>query len=117
MEIKQVIGCGISVIMGWAPLPPQQLGHNGQAQPRKGGAPGDLGRAARTRPTPSAPTTACRLNVGWQLVLAGGGAFLGRVLTGGRGRLVTGLASSILIGVLAVHLLVTALRSIPVRLA
>jgi threonine/homoserine/homoserine lactone efflux protein len=44
----------------------------------------------------------------WQLVLAGGGAFLGRVLTGSRGRLVTGLASSILIGVLAVHLLVTA---------
>jgi arginine exporter protein ArgO len=44
----------------------------------------------------------------WQLVLAGGGAFLGRVLTGSRGRLVTGLASSILIGVLAVHLLVAA---------
>jgi arginine exporter protein ArgO len=44
----------------------------------------------------------------WQLVLAGGGAFLGRVLTGRRGRLVTGLASSALIGVLAVHLLVTA---------
>jgi arginine exporter protein ArgO len=44
----------------------------------------------------------------WQLVLAGGGAFLGRVLTGSRGRLVTGLASSVLIGVLAVHLLLTA---------
>lgn len=44
----------------------------------------------------------------WQLVLAGGGALLGRVLTGSRGRLVTGLTSSILIGVLAVHLLVTA---------
>jgi arginine exporter protein ArgO len=44
----------------------------------------------------------------WQLVLAGGGAFLGRVLTGSRGRLVTGLTSSILIGVLAVHLLATA---------
>ena len=44
----------------------------------------------------------------WQLVLAGGGAFLGRLLTGSRGRLVTGLASSALIGVLAVHLLVTA---------
>ena len=44
----------------------------------------------------------------WQLVLAGSGAFLGRVLTGSRGRLVTGLASSILIGALAVHLLVTA---------
>jgi hypothetical protein len=44
----------------------------------------------------------------WQLVLAGGGAFLGRLLTGSRGRLVTGLASSALIGVLAVHLLLTA---------
>jgi threonine/homoserine/homoserine lactone efflux protein len=41
----------------------------------------------------------------WQLVLAGGGAFLGRVLTGRRGRLVTALASSVLIGVLAAHLL------------
>ena len=44
----------------------------------------------------------------WQLVLAGGGAFLGRVLTGSRGRLVTGLASSVLIAVLAAHLLLTA---------
>ena len=44
----------------------------------------------------------------WQLVLAGGGALAGRVLTGSRGRLVTGLASSALIGGLAVHLLVTA---------
>ena len=44
----------------------------------------------------------------WQLVLAGGGAFLGRVLAGSRGRLVTALASSILIGVLAVHLLIAA---------
>jgi len=44
----------------------------------------------------------------WQLVLAGGGAFLGRVLTGSRGRLVTGLASSAVIGVLAAHLLITA---------
>ncbi|MGH3209864.1 MAG: LysE family transporter [Trebonia sp.] len=44
----------------------------------------------------------------WQLVLAGGGAFLGRVLTGSRGRLATGLASSTLIAVLAVHLLLTA---------
>jgi arginine exporter protein ArgO len=44
----------------------------------------------------------------WQLALAGGGAFLGRVLTGSRGRLVTALASSILIGVLAAHLLIAA---------
>jgi arginine exporter protein ArgO len=44
----------------------------------------------------------------WQLVLAGGGALLGRVLTSGRGQLVTGLASSALIGALALHLLVAA---------
>ena len=43
----------------------------------------------------------------WQLVLAGGGAFLGRVLTGSRGRLITSMAASILIGGLALHLLVT----------
>ena len=44
----------------------------------------------------------------WQLVLAGSGAFLGRLLTGSRGRLVTGMASSALIGALAVHLLIAA---------
>ncbi|GHE46866.1 lysine transporter LysE [Streptosporangium violaceochromogenes] len=44
----------------------------------------------------------------WQLLLAGGGALLGRSLTGGRGRLVTALASSALVGALAVHLLVSA---------
>jgi arginine exporter protein ArgO len=44
----------------------------------------------------------------WQMVLAGGGAFLGRVLTGSRGRLITALASSVLIGVLAVRLLLAA---------
>ncbi|WP_327248248.1 LysE/ArgO family amino acid transporter [Streptomyces sp. NBC_01320] len=47
-------------------------------------------------------------SAGWQLLLAGGGALLGRVLTGGRGRLVTALASSVLITALAVHLLVPA---------
>jgi threonine/homoserine/homoserine lactone efflux protein len=40
----------------------------------------------------------------WQLLLAGGGALLGRALTGVRGRLVTALASSALIAALAVHL-------------
>ncbi|MFI2760667.1 LysE family transporter [Streptomyces echinatus] len=45
----------------------------------------------------------------WQLLLAGGGALLGRVLTGRRGRLVTALASSALITVLAVRLLMSAL--------
>ena len=42
----------------------------------------------------------------WQLLLAGSGAALGRVLTGVRGRLATGLASSILIAALAIRMLV-----------
>ncbi|MFE7760819.1 LysE family transporter [Streptomyces sp. NPDC057438] len=41
----------------------------------------------------------------WQLLLAGGGALLGRALTGHRGRLVTGLLSSAVIAVLAVLML------------
>lgn len=41
----------------------------------------------------------------WQLVLAAGGAVLGRVLTGRRGRLVTAGTSSLIIAGLAVHLL------------
>ncbi|MEV6912989.1 LysE family transporter [Amycolatopsis sp. NPDC051071] len=41
----------------------------------------------------------------WQLLLAGGGAVLGKALTGRRGRLVTALASSALITVLGVRLL------------
>jgi len=41
----------------------------------------------------------------WQLLLAGGGSLAGRVLTGPRGRLVTALASSSLIAVLAAALL------------
>jgi arginine exporter protein ArgO len=44
----------------------------------------------------------------WQLLLAGSGALLGRVLTGNRGRLVTAVASSALITALAVHLLIPA---------
>ncbi|MGW6528330.1 LysE/ArgO family amino acid transporter [Streptomyces venezuelae] len=44
----------------------------------------------------------------WQLLLAGGGALLGRVLTSRKGRLVTALTSSALITGLAVHLLVSA---------
>lgn len=44
----------------------------------------------------------------WQLLLAGGGALLGRALTGSRGRLVTAMASSTLISALALHLLITA---------
>ncbi|MFF7187190.1 LysE family transporter [Streptomyces sp. NPDC008222] len=41
----------------------------------------------------------------WQLVLAGGGALLGRGLTGRRGRLVTALVSSAVIAALAVRVL------------
>lgn len=44
----------------------------------------------------------------WQLLLAGGGALLGRTLTGRRGRMVTALASSALITGLATHLLLSA---------
>ncbi|WP_329001182.1 LysE family transporter [Kribbella sp. NBC_00709] len=40
----------------------------------------------------------------WQLLLAGGGALLGRLLTGHVGKLVTAVASSLLIVVLAVKL-------------
>ncbi|MFF3611795.1 LysE family transporter [Streptomyces sp. NPDC002580] len=41
----------------------------------------------------------------WQLLIAGGGALLGRTLTGHRGRLATGLASSGVITLLAVRML------------
>ncbi|MFD4635447.1 LysE family transporter [Streptomyces sp. NPDC058284] len=43
----------------------------------------------------------------WQLLLAGGGALLGRALTGHRGRLLTALTSSALITGLAVQLLLS----------
>ena len=39
----------------------------------------------------------------WQLLLAGGGAALGRVATGHRAHLVTGLVSALVIALLAVH--------------
>jgi arginine exporter protein ArgO len=41
----------------------------------------------------------------WQLLLAGGGSLVGRVLTGERGRLITALVSSVLIAALAVTLI------------
>ncbi len=41
----------------------------------------------------------------WQLLLAGGGALLGRLLTGSRGRLLTALTSSAVITALAVRML------------
>ncbi len=43
----------------------------------------------------------------WQAALAGGGALLGRVLTGRRGRLATALVSSAVITALAVRLVLT----------
>lgn len=49
-------------------------------------------------------TAAFVASASWQLLLAGGGALLGRILTGPRGRLGTALASSALIVVLAVRL-------------
>ncbi|MET9625778.1 LysE family transporter [Streptomyces sp. NPDC006464] len=65
---------------------------------------------------PGAPTTAVdqtafvlaavTASASWQLFLAGGGALLGRGLTGPRGRLVTALVSSALIAGLAVALVV-----------
>ncbi|WP_218153238.1 MULTISPECIES: LysE family transporter [unclassified Streptomyces] len=44
----------------------------------------------------------------WQVMLAGGGALLGRTLTSRRGRMATGLTSSVVIVALAVHLLAAA---------
>jgi arginine exporter protein ArgO len=41
----------------------------------------------------------------WQLLIAGGGRLVGRLLAGPRGRLGTALASSALIAILALHLL------------
>ncbi len=41
----------------------------------------------------------------WQLLIAGGGSLIGRVLTSDRGRLVTALLSSAIITVLAVGML------------
>ncbi|GAA3946318.1 LysE family transporter [Actinoplanes auranticolor] len=40
----------------------------------------------------------------WQLLIAGGGALVGRLLTGDRGRLITAMVSSVVIAVLAVGL-------------
>lgn len=41
----------------------------------------------------------------WQLLIAGGGSLIGRLLTGERGRLITALVSSAVIALLAIHLL------------
>jgi arginine exporter protein ArgO len=47
----------------------------------------------------------------WQLLLAAGGALLGRALAGRRAALITGLVSSAVIGALALHLLLAAAQS------
>jgi arginine exporter protein ArgO len=41
----------------------------------------------------------------WQLLIAGGGSLIGRLLTGPRGRVITALVSSLVIAILAIHLL------------
>jgi arginine exporter protein ArgO len=51
-------------------------------------------------------TAAFGASTSWQLLLAGSGSLVGRVLTGPRGRLATALVSSIVIGVLAIGLVV-----------
>jgi arginine exporter protein ArgO len=41
----------------------------------------------------------------WQLLVAGGGSLVGRLLTGDRGRLITALVSSVVIAILAIHII------------
>lgn len=41
----------------------------------------------------------------WQLLIAGGGSLVGRLLTGDRGRMITALVSSAVIAILAIRLL------------
>ncbi|MCF3125657.1 LysE family transporter [Streptomyces arenae] len=68
---------------------------------------GSPATASLTRPEQAAfALAAFAASTSWQLLLAGGGALLGRILTGARGRLCTALASSALITGLAVHLVV-----------
>lgn len=50
-------------------------------------------------------TGAFLASASWQLLIAGGGALIGRLLTGERGRLLTALISSVVITGFAVHLL------------
>ncbi|MEW2078730.1 LysE family transporter [Streptomyces sp. NPDC012403] len=51
-------------------------------------------------------TAAFAASASWQVLLAGGGALLGRALTGHRGRLVTSLVASGVMTALAVHMAV-----------
>ncbi|MFI6129282.1 LysE family transporter [Micromonospora sp. NPDC051141] len=64
-----------------------------------------LGRRDAADPDPTAAASfvagAFLASASWQLLVAGGGSMVGRVLAGPRGRLVTGLVSSALIAALA----------------
>jgi arginine exporter protein ArgO len=64
---------------------------------------GELFTSGRERAAFVVAATAA--SASWQLLLAGGGALLGRLLSGPRGRLVTGLVSAAVIAGLAVRLL------------
>ena len=64
---------------------------------RSGSAPGVLGELLFV-------AAAFAASASWQLLLACGGALLGRALTGPRGRRLTAVVSGLLIGVLAVRL-------------
>jgi threonine/homoserine/homoserine lactone efflux protein len=66
---------------------------------RAGSAPSALGETLFV-------AAAFAASASWQLLLAGSGALLGRVLTGVRGRQVTAVVSGVLIGALAVRLAV-----------
>ncbi|MFE0460997.1 LysE family transporter [Kitasatospora sp. NPDC058965] len=63
------------------------------------------GRVARPGSATVFVLAAFLASASWQLLLAGGGSVLGRVLTGDRGRLATALLSSVLIAGLALGLL------------
>jgi arginine exporter protein ArgO len=73
------------------------------------------GRQATSVPGGLAPAgfvlAAFAASASWQLLLAGGGALLGRALAGRRAQLITALVSSAIISALALHLLVAAARS------
>ncbi|MEV7025551.1 LysE family transporter [Kitasatospora sp. NPDC093558] len=70
----------------------------GRQDTAPGTAPGTAGRAVFV-------AAAFAASASWQLLLASGGALLGRALTGPRARLLTALASAAVIGGLAVRLL------------
>jgi arginine exporter protein ArgO len=68
---------------------------------------GDSGTVTGSGPRVLFAAAAFTASASWQLLLAGGGALIGRGLTGPRGRFVTACASSGLIAVLAVRLALT----------